>query len=139
MNYDINKPKLVHSKDIIKISDKVSIEIGLYTKRGSSFYDVVLKNNSKEIFLGRFPKMYDTVKAKYNDGKILIFNDRFDEEAKTVKIIKVHSLYDILDDTFLSCTEEEAITMFDSTLDTSGLISSQNMIYRSDIEKVRRF
>ena len=39
-----------------------------------------------------------------------------------VEIIKVLSLYDILDDTFYSCTEKEALELFDKDVESKYLI-----------------
>lgn len=138
MNYNINEPKLLYSKDIIKISDSAFIEVGLYEKRKDVFYNVTLKLGSEEIFIGKFPKIYDSLEVKYKDGKILVYTNKFDSKAKAMKIIKVYSLYEISDDIFYSCTEEEALNIFDKNIDSSYLKNKDNLIYRTDVEKIRK-
>ena len=138
VNKNINIPKLVQSKEIIEIGKNLTIEKGLYEKRGSRFYDIILKNNDKEIFFGRFLKENNDIYIDYTDGKILISQKKYDNENKIFNIIKVMSLYEIIDNTFYSCTEEEALQIFDSTIDTSNLINGNNSIVRTDVEKLRR-
>ena len=138
VNSDINIPKLINQKDIIKIGENLTIEKGLYEKRGSRFYDIVLKSNEEEIFLGRFNKEQNNIDIEYKDGKILICQRKFDNDTQKFKIIKVFSLYEIIDKTFYSCTEAEALNIFDSSIDTSSLINGDNSIVRTDVEKLRR-
>lgn len=138
IDMDIDKPKLIYPKEVIKIGENITVETGFYRKRVENFYDVVLKNKEKEIFLGRFQKVDDTVKTKYNDGKILVFSERFTADTNSMNIVKVYSLYDILDDTFINCTEAEALNIFDKTIDSSHLINGDNPLRREDPEKKRR-
>ena len=138
MNNDINKVKLIYTIDNIKISEEINIKINLCEKRGNRFYDVVFYLKDKEILLGRFDKEENKVCAKYKDGKILIYNNKFNKHTNQMEIIKVLSLYEIVDDTFYSCTEEEALNIFDKSIDASYLKNKNNPIYRSDIEKTRR-
>lgn len=135
-NLDINIPKLLGPVDEIKIGENSIIEKGLYEKRGNSFYDIKLKLKDKEIFLGRFNKTFDRLSVKYKEGKILVCNEEF--KADGIKIVSVLSLYDILDDTFYSCTEEEAIQIFDPSIDQSYLKNKTRNISRTDIEKLKR-
>lgn len=137
-NTNIDEPKLIYNIDTIKIGEGATIKIDFYEKRGTRFYDIVLNLKDKEIFIGRFNKGEETIKAKYNDGKIIICDERLIEGENKVGIMKVFSLYDILDDTFYSCTEEEALNIFDSSIDTSHLKDKNKPIYRADIEKKRR-
>lgn len=136
--YDINALKLLYPFEIINISEKALIKVGLYEKRGNLFYDVIFELNDKYIFLGRFDKTHNSFKVKYNDGKILICYEEFKNQEKEMKIIKVLSLYEIVDDTFYSCTEEEALELFNENLDSSYLKNKKNKILRSDVEKIRR-
>ena len=135
---DINTPKLLYPKDIIKIGENAQISIGTYSKRNNTFQDVILELNGKEIFLGRFNKEEDSLAIKYNDGKILMGYQTFKKETGDMRIIKVLSLYEMLDDTFISCTEKEALNMFDSNIDDSYLKNKDALIHRSDIEKKKR-
>ena len=137
MNYDINTPKII-SKNILRISDTVWIEKSLYEKRGYKFYDIELSLNSNKIFLGRFSKDYNDLDVKYNEGKILICNTKFDFESKKIVIIKVLDLYDMSDDMFYCTTEQEALNIFDSNIDTSYLTNKNKFIVRNDIEKKKK-
>jgi len=138
MDYDRNKEKLIYTVSKIKISEDAFIEIKEYEKRGTRFHDVIFKLKEKEIFLGRFIKIYNTVKANYKDGKILLYHEEYNEKNKEMNIIKVLSLYNILDDIFYSCSEVEALNIFDPLLDSSGLKTPDYLIYRSDLEKRKR-
>lgn len=133
---NINIPRLLGPVDEIKIGESATIEKGLYEKRGNQFYDIKLKLQDKEIFLGRFNKTFDRINTKYKDGKILIFNEKFINDG--MKIVIVLSLYDIADDIFYSCTEEEAIQIFDPSIDCSNLKNKNRNILRTDIEKLKR-
>ncbi len=132
---DINTPKLLYPKDIIKIGENAQINIGTYEKRRDVFQDVILELNNKEIFLGRFNKDENKLIVKYKDGKILIGYQEFKKETEDMRIIKVLSLYEMLDDTFISCTEKEALNMFDPNIDDSYLKNKDSLIHRADIEK----
>ena len=138
VNNNINIPKLIGSKDILKIGNNLTVEKGLYEKRGNRFYDIVLKTNEEVIFLGRFNKEQNSIDIEYKDGKILICQRKFDNDNQVFKVIKVLSLYEILDQTFYSCTEREALNIFDPSIDTSNLINGDNSIVRTDVEKLRR-
>lgn len=133
---NINIPRLLGPVDEIKIGENAVIEKGLYEKRGNKFYDIKIKLQDKEIFLGRFNKTFDRISVKYKDGKILICNEEFKKDS--MKIVDVLSLYDILDDTFYSCTEEEAIKIFNPNIDYSNLKNKKRNISRADIEKLKR-
>ena len=135
---DINTPKLLQPLDVIKIGEDAKIVIGLYEKRGNKFYDVTLNLKDKQIFLGRFDKTFDFFKVLYNNGKILTCYENFDKDSGSIQILEVLSLYEIVDDTFYSCIEEEALTMFDPNIDASYLRNKNNLIYRTDIEKRKR-
>lgn len=134
----INTPKLLYTKEIIEIGENAKISIGTYEKRRDIFQDVVLELNNKEIFLGRFNKEENKLIVKYNNGKILIGNEEFKQEVQEMRIIKVLSLYDMLDDTFYSCTEKEALNMFDSNIDSEYLKNKDALMHRTDIEKKKR-
>ena len=133
--FDINTPKLLHKKEIIEIGENAKISIGTYKKRNDVFQDVVLELNSEEIFLGRFAKYENLLTVKYKDGKILIGYQEFKKDVEDMRIIKVLSLYEMLDDTFISCTEKEALNMFDSSIDDSYLKNKDALMHRDDIEK----
>ena len=132
---DINTPKLLYPKDIIKIGENAQINIGTYEKRRDVFQDVILDLNGKEIFLGRFNKDENQLIVKYKDGKILIGYQEFKKETEDMRIIKVLSLYEMLDDTFISCSEKQALNMFDPNIDDSYLKNKDALMHRADIEK----
>lgn len=132
---DINTPKLIYNKDIIKIGEKAQITIGTYEKRKDVFQDVVLELEDKEIFLGRFDKDENLLTVKYKDGKILIGYQEFKKDVENMRIVKVLSLYEMLDDTFISCTENEALNMFDPSIDDTYLKNKDALMHRADIEK----
>ena len=138
MNYNIHKEIQIDNPQIIKINDSSMIEIGQYRKLNDIYYTVVLKLKNKEIFLGKFSKDYSGFKVQYNNGKILIYTDIFDRESYSFKINRVLSLYEILDDLFYSCTELEALEIFDPTIDKSFLKNKDRSIFRNDSEKKRR-
>ena len=135
---DINTPKLLYPKDIIKIGENAQISIGTYEKRRDVFQDVILDLNGKEIFLGRFNKDENQLIVKYKDGKILIGYQEFKKETEDMRIIKVLSLYEMLDDTFISCTEKEALNMFDPSIDDTYLKNKDALMHRADIERKKR-
>ncbi len=135
---NINIPKLLYPKDIIEIGENVKINIGTYSKRNTVFQDVILELKDKEVFLGRFSKEDRPLIVKYKDGKVLIGNQEFKNEVEDMKIIKVLSLYEMVDDTFYSCTEKEALNIFDSSIDDTYLKDKDAFIHRSDIEKKKR-
>lgn len=135
---DINTPKLLYKKDIIKIGENAQITIGIYEKRRDVFQDVVLELSGKEIFLGRFNKDENMLTVKYKDGKILIGYQEFKKEVEDMRIIKVLSLYEMLDDTFISCSENEALNMFDPSIDNTYLKNKDALMHRADIEKKKR-
>ena len=135
---NINTPKLLQPLDVIKLGQDVKVSKGLYKLRENEFYDVVLTLKDKEIFIGRFNKTYDMFSVKYNNGKILSCYEDFDRDSAKMQIFEVLSLYEVVDDTFYSCTEEEALTMFDPNIDTSYLRNKNNPIYRTDTEKRKR-
>lgn len=135
---DINTPKLLYDKDIIKIGENAKISIGTYEKRRDIFHDVILELNEKEIFLGRFLKDEKTITVKYNDGKILIGYEEFKKEVEEMRIIKVLTLYEMVDDTFYSCSEKDALNIFNPNLSDAYLKDKETLMYRADVEKRKR-
>lgn len=118
---------------IIKINDQNYILIGEYEHRQNEFFDVMFKNNNKEIFLGRFSKEFNRVSAKYNNGRILIYSEELINNEYVMT--SVLSLYDIIDDTFYSLTEEDAIKLFDPNMELSLIHKNKCLIARQDIAK----
>ena len=122
--------------EVTKIGDNSYISLYMFKDRRDIVYYVTLNIGDDEKLLGRFVEDCDFTRVKYKDGKILIYSEVQDLETGELNIQKIHSLYDIADDTFYSCTEREAIEMFDPTLDSSHLKNKDNYIYRSDREKI---
>ena len=135
---NINTPKLLYKKEIIEIGEKAKISIGTYEKRRDVYQDVVLELDGKEIFLGRFNKDEKLLTVKYKDGRILIGYKEFKKEVEDMRIIKVLSLYEMADDTFYSCSELEALNMFDPSIDDTYLKNKETLMHRADIEKRKR-
>lgn len=133
-----NEIKQIGTPDIYQINKTSYVGVQLREKRGNKFFDVLLINNDKEIFLARIRKELYNLKILVNNNKILIYSDEFDSINKKMQIIKVYSLYDIEDDIFYSCKEIEALNIFDDTIDNNYLINKNNNIARSDIEKKKR-
>lgn len=124
--------------EIIKISDNSYISLYTFKDRMNIVYYVTLNIKDEEKLLGKFIEDCDFTRVKYKDGKILIYSEVQDLDTSKFNIEKIHSLYDIADDTFYSCTEEEAINMFDDSLDSSHLKNKDNYIHRSDREKINK-
>ena len=132
-----NEKKLISLVNKIIINNTNYITICEFQKRNCEFYEVVFNNNGNEIFLGRFIKESDKLNARYSDGKILIFmEDVIENEIHAVT--KVLGLYEILDDTFYSLTEENALKTFDSNLNSNYLKNKNNLIAREDLEKKQK-
>lgn len=123
---------------INRINDKNFINTQLYRKKTYSFYDVILNKNGKEVFIGRFDKENDFIQTKYNNGKILVYYDKFDNSTGKLQVIEVLALFDMLDELVYACTEEEALSIFDKNIDTSYLKNPDRNIRKSDIERKKR-
>lgn len=133
---DINTPKLLCPKDVMKIGESAQITIGTYQKRLNVYQDVVLELKDKEIFLGRFVTEEDKLVVRYKDGKILVGREK--QENNVTKITKVLTLYEVVDDMFYSCSELEALNLFDSSIDSTHLQNKGSYMHRSDLEKIIR-
>ena len=127
-----NSIKMLEEPKKIMIDDKNYIKISKYQKRDTIFYDVIFINLDKEKFIGRY-KDFNNMNVSYKDSKILVFSQDVDNF-----IIKVHTLYDILDDINYSLSEIEALKVFDSSIDSSKLINKEKSIVRCDVEKRHR-
>lgn len=134
-NPDIYIPKLKYKPDIIKIDDNNFITISEYTRRLDAFFDVVFNNHGKEIFIGRYKKDYDNIRAAYNNGRILVYTDKYVSEYRKDFVIKVHTLYDILDDLHYILKEEDALELFDPNTSKEWLMEKDNLMLRTDAEK----
>jgi len=133
-----NNLELRYQPEIIKINDKNYISIYEYRKDLNILFDIIFNNNGKEIFIGRFIKELNNIRAKYNNGKILVYETSFIKNIKENHITKVYALYDIVDDTFYSVTEEEALVLFDLNLCTKHLKNKDKSLIRTDLEKMKR-
>lgn len=126
----ITKPKFLYIYEKIIIDSNKYINVKLYEKNRIKYYEVVLNNNENEVFLGKYYENDSIFMVSCNKGKILIHNNQyFDEKGKT-QIIEVLSLYDISDDVFYYCTEQEAVKLFDENLDTSSLKRKDKKLLR---------
>lgn len=125
--------------DAIKIiiDDNNYISVQLFEKQRIKYYEVTFINNEKQIFLGKFYKEDYLFNVSYKNGKILIHNDEFDHGLAQMQIKEVLALYDIIDDIFYYCTEENAVKIFDETIDSSNIKRKNNKLLRSSVK--RRF
>ena len=135
--YDTSDTKFfLHSK--LAINSEAFVQINDCEKRGNKFLDVIFNFNGKEFFLGRFNKTFDKLSVKYKDGKIIIFYEEISKQTNQMEIVEILSLYEIIDDMFYSCTQKEALELFDKLIDSSHLKNPYKKIYRSDVEKKLR-
>lgn len=139
MNNDKYAEKLIGKPRIVKLSENVFIEIKRIKITINEFEDVILHNNNREIFLGRFGTYFDLLEAEYKDGKIMIYRSKINFQTKEKEITKILTLYEILDDTFYSVTEKEAMELFDQSMNSSFLGKPNESICRSDVEKKQRY
>lgn len=137
---DINIKKTMEPPEIYDISRNLSIKIQnvqVLDKIMYKYSDVILINKEleKEAFIGRFIEPISKVKVSYNNGKILVYHDEYNSEIRCDVITCVLSLYDILDDFSYSCTEKEALNIFDDNLTTDYLQDKNSSIVKSDLER----
>ena len=129
----------VATVDVIHINDKLFIEKKEYKgpniTKNDRYYDVILNFPNEKIFIGRFNKTDEQLDVKYNDGKILVCLENYLHEIRKFVVVDVLSLYEVVDDTFYSCTAEEALAMFDSSIDSKYLKDKDRHIVRSDPAK----
>ena len=135
MQNNINTPKLKYTPDIIKINENNFISISEYEKRNTTYYDIIFNNNGKEIFIGRYIKEFEPIKAMYNEGKILVYTDKYIQDKQQSYITNIYTLYDILDDVHYNETEEEMLKIFNPNLSDEYLMNKNKIVQRSDIEK----
>lgn len=127
---DINEPKPIGDPDIITIDKNLIIEIQNYKKRGEKYCDVTLINSltDDEKIIGRFMEPISRIKVLYNDGKLLIYNDKFNNDEKKDVITKVLALYNIIDDVVYSESQEEMLNIFDENINSSYLEDKNKQI-----------
>lgn len=122
-NYDINMPKPINKPDIYTFEEGKYIEVQLYEKRGTRFYEIMFYNNGFEKYIGKFYEDIDQrrVKTLYKDNKILVYRESFKEETSQMEISSIDCLYNLEDDCIFACTEEEALNIFDVSKTTKFL------------------
>ena len=133
-----NEEKIKYEPQIINIDEKNYIKKIILEKRGNEFTDVIFNNCGIEKFIGRYNNDIQNIKVLYNNGRVLVYSDKYIKEKNGVQITNVYTLYDILDDVCYSMTEEDLLKTFDPTLDSSYLKNSNKLIIRSDVEKRHR-
>ena len=131
MDFNFSYPTITGKERKIEINDNTFILIKNYKKGASEYSIITLHLKDKKVLVGKFNEEFDNLNARYKDGRVLVYFGNGD-------IKKVLSLYEMVDDTFYSCTEEEAINIFDNTLDVSHIQNKNRPIYRMDSEKTRR-
>ena len=113
---------------LIEINENSYIQQQEFIERGNHFYDIYLITSNKKIFLGRFYKTEDIFEVKYNEGKIVICYIKYIEKEKCVNVVKVVSLYDIVDDITYSSSEKEALNIFDNSLNSNYLKNPDKLL-----------
>lgn len=91
--------------------------------------------NRKTMCLGKYDKEFDNIKAKYKNGKIMLYHSQLNNDDE--QIIKVLSLFELIEESFYSCTEEESLNEFDKSLDTSYLKNKDGFVYSPRLNNVR--
>lgn len=129
MDFNFSYPVITGKQKRIEVSKENFILIKNYRKGASEYSIVSLHLKNQDVFfIGSFNEEFDNLNVKYKDGRILVY-------CGVEKISKVLSLYDIVDSTFYSCSEKEALNIFDPNIDDSILKESNSMIWVSDIKK----
>ena len=123
-------------KQRIDINELEYIEVINLKKNGSLFYDVTCHMLDNIMFVGRYQKSSDALfSARYDDDKLLIFEEKFNNQIHTMCISKVHSLYSVSDDTFYCCTEMDATNVFGIDPKFVKLDNPKRLIHRCDTYK----
>ena len=131
----ITKQMPLFDSTIYPIVEGKFIEIQLLKKRNEKYYEVIFHDEQNLMRFGKFSKDNNLLGVKYKNGKVLLYNENFNHEKRKMNIVEVLALYNIDDDIFYYCSEEEAIRMFDDTIDLTGLISPTKKILRTQIRK----
>lgn len=130
----IKKPRIIFS-DIKEITDNNYISINLYEMNRKNYYEVIYHYFNKEVFFGKYYKTDFLLDVSYKNGKILVFTKEYNRENYKMEIAEVLALYNIDDDMFYYCTEEEAIKIFDENLNTLYLKNKNRKVLVSHIKK----
>lgn len=135
----ITKPIAIDRPKIVKINENNFVIAQLCKQKGNIFYDIIVKSNDQEIFIGRYNIQENcNVELKYKNNKILVCYMQISTISKKTEIVKVETLYDIEDDCFYNCTEEEALLLFDENLNGEYLKNKKHRILRLDSEKKKK-
>lgn len=130
--------KAIFQPEIILIDQGKYIKIQLFEYRSKLYYEVVFVNNGSEKFIGEYERDDNRIEVAYSNGKVLVYYNEYNTNQKRMCLSKVLTLYNIDDDTFYACTEEEALNIFNPNLDSSFLNDKENFIMRVDVEKKKR-
>ena len=97
---------------------------------GSDYAEVYIcyKNNNYKRKICSLNIINDWPRAKYNDGKLLIYNGIYNREINDYDVLNVYKLYNIEDDVFYSVTESDALELFDHNMSTNNLITPDRYI-----------
>lgn len=133
-----HKANAIFDPKIIKIDENKYISSQLFEYRGKCYYDVIFNNEGEEKFIGRFDKENSIFETMYQSEKILVCYKEYNNINSSLCISKVACLYDIIDDTFFACTEEQAISIFDENYKFVNLTNKDNHIVRSDLIKKKQ-
>ena len=128
-------PKLDDSWEY-KIDENNKVSVKQFSQYGEEFYDITLiKNNDTELFLGRYLRHIHNIRIGYNNGRILIYYGKFDENTKKYSIItKVINLYDMEDGISYVGTEKELLNIFNPDLGTDELINPDGSVLQYNID-----
>ena len=63
----------------------------------------------------------DCPRIKYNEGKILVYNGKYNIDINDYDVLNVYKLYNIEDDMLYSVTEIEALELFDNNISKNKL------------------
>ena len=126
----IEEPVYLYNAFNLIINENSYLNINLYEKKRIKYYEAIFYNENNEIYIGKFYKDDSIIGAKYKDGKILLYNEQFNHELRKMNITEVLALYDMEDDIFYYCTEEEALRIFDENIDFSDLKSKNKKLLK---------
>lgn len=130
--------KAIFEPEIIFIDQDKYIKKQMFEYWIRLYYEVVFVDNGSEKFIGEYEREDNRIEVAYSNGKILVYKNEYNFVQKRMCLTKVFDLYNINDDTFYACTEEEALNIFNSNLDSSFLNNKGNFLMRADVEKKKR-
>ena len=133
------EPKLFLNHDGCVIDENTYVTVDEYTQYDEYYFDILLHKENDIIPLGRYIKESKLILTAYKDKKILIYYADFDPvNGGLNRIVKVVNLYNIDDDMFYNLTEEEALKLFDESIDSSHLYTPEGKLVEFSVDKKQR-